>query len=314
MQQTRLLVVGSAAGGGFPQWNCNCANCQAARAGNPLYPARTQSSVAWSRDGQHWLLINASPDILIQLQRCQPLQPKTGKRDTGIAGVMLMDAQIDHVTGLVMLREHASALPIYATREVFADLSEGFPLIKLLSHYCGTEQHVIEPDSNNPSAYQPLTWSWLPHAHIEPIALHSKPPPYSSWRHNPRPGDNLGTMLVNELTGQRLFYAPGLGQIDETTWRCLQSANIVLVDGTFWTDDEMITQGLGKKTAHQMGHLPQSGPNAMMQTLQQLPASTRKILIHINNSNPILCEDSQERQILADAGIEVAYDGMEIWF
>ncbi|UOD50911.1 pyrroloquinoline quinone biosynthesis protein PqqB [Orrella daihaiensis] len=313
MQQTRLLVVGSAAGGGFPQWNCNCTNCQAVRQGDARYQPRTQSSIAWSRDGLQWLLLNASPDILTQLQRCAQLQPKTGKRDTGIAGVMLMDAQIDHVTGLVMLRENASALPVHATAEVFADLSDGLPLTKLLSHYCGIEQHLIEPDATG-LAYQSITWSWLPDAHARVIPLHSKPPPYSPWRNNPRPGDNVGVTLINEVTGKRLFYAPGLGQLDEDVFACLQNADVVLVDGTFWTDDEMIAQGLGKKTAQQMGHLPQSGAGGMIEILSSLPASTRKILIHINNSNPILCEDSSERQILTDAGIEVAYDGMEIWF
>ena len=318
MQQTRLLVVGSAAGGGFPQWNCNCENCHAVRSGDARYQARTQSSIAWSRDGDNWLLLNASPDILTQVQRLPPLQPKTGRygtgtRGTGIAGVLLMDAQIDHVSGLAMLREHTKALPIYATTEVLAELSDGFPLIKLLSHYCGVEEHVIKPDSSDPSSRH-VTFPWLPDAHVAPVPLQSKPPPYSAWRNNPRPGDNLGVMLVNELTDKRLFYAPGLGQVDEAVWQCLVDADIVLVDGTFWTDDEMIVQGLGKKTARQMGHLPQSGRGGMIETLQRLPSAARKVLIHINNSNPILCDDSPERRILTDAGIEVAHDGMEIRF
>lgn len=313
MQQTRLLVVGSAAGGGFPQWNCNCTNCVAVRAGDLRYQARTQSSVAWSRDGKQWLLINASPDILTQLQQRTGLQPKVGTRDTGIAAVMLMDAQIDHVTGLIMLREHASKLPAYATREVFDDLSDGFPLTRLLSHYCGIDQHVIERNDAC-EGYQQISWPWLPDAHAQALSLNSKPPPYSAWRNNPRPGDNIGVTLINELTGKRLFYAPGLGQINDQAWACLTQADIVLVDGTFWTEDEMITQGLGKKTAREMGHLPQSGAGGMLETLERLPSSTRKILIHINNSNPILRDDSPEREALTDAGIEVAHDGMEIWF
>ncbi|HEY7803688.1 MAG TPA: pyrroloquinoline quinone biosynthesis protein PqqB [Orrella sp.] len=326
MQQTRLLVVGSAAGGGFPQWNCNCQNCQAVRQNDPRYQVRTQSSVAWSRDGQQWLLLNASPDILVQIQRCQPLQPKSGSRDTGIAAVMLMDAQIDHVTGLLMLREHGQALPLYATREVFSDLSDGFALTKLLSHYCGIEQHIVEPTETtntadtsdtaleNPCSPCSITWPWLPDAHAQAVALQSKPPPYSAWRHQPRVGDNVGVMLVNERTGKRLFYAPGLGHLDATIWQCLQQADVVLVDGTFWTDDEMIVQGLGKKTAQQMGHLPQSGSAGMLEALNELPETTRKILIHINNSNPILNDQGPEREALTQSGIEVAYDGMEIWF
>lgn len=316
MTQTRLLIVGSAAGGGFPQWNCNCSNCAGVRRGDPALTQRTQSSVAWSRDGQHWLLINASPDILTQLQRCNALHPKQGLRDTGISAVMLMDAQIDHVTGLVMLRENANPLPLHATPEVLQDLSTGFPITSLLSHYCGLDLHPlnITTETETATCYEPLSWPWLESAHLEAHPLHSKPPPYSPWRNRPRPGDNLGVTLVNEQTGKRLFYAPGLGQIDDATWRCLQAADIVVVDGTFWRDDEMIEQGLGRKTARQMGHLPLSGPDGMLQVLQQLPASTRKVLVHINNSNPILRADSPERQTLTDAGIEVAFDGMEIEF
>lgn len=275
-----------------------------------------QSSVAWSRDGEHWLLINASPDILMQVQRCQALHPKQGKRDTGISAVMLMDAQIDHVTGLVMLRENAHPMPLHATSEVLEDLATGFPLTGLLSHYCGLDLHPIKIASkmDDSHQYEPLSWPWLPSAHIEVQPLHSKPPPYSPWRHKPRPGDNVGVTLVNEQTGKRLFYAPGLGQMDDATWDRLQAADIVLVDGTFWCDDEMIQQGLGQKTARQMGHLPLSGPDGMLQALQNLPQSTRKVLVHINNSNPILREDSAERRALTDAGIEVAFDTMEIEF
>ena len=316
MTQTRLLIVGSAAGGGFPQWNCNCDNCAAVRRGDLALTPRTQSSVAWSRDGEHWLLINASPDILTQLQRCPGLYPKQGKRDTGIAGVMLMDAQIDHVTGLAMLRESTAPLSLHATPEVLEDLSAGFPLTTLLSHYCGLDLHPIKAvdQLSETRQYEPLSWPWLDHAYMEVQPLKSKPPPYSPWRNQPRSGDNVGVTLVNEQTGKRLFYAPGLGQMDDATWRCMQAADIVLVDGTFWRDDEMIEQGLGKKTAQQMGHLPLTGANGMLQVLKKLPASTRKVLVHINNSNPILREDSPERQALTDAGIEVAFDTMEIEF
>lgn len=313
MGQTRLVVVGSAAGGGFPQWNCNCANCAAVRAGDDRFIARTQSSVAWSRDGRHWLLLNASPDILTQLRQCACLHPKSGVRDTGIAAVMLMDAQIDHVTGLVMLRENAHPLPIYASKEVLQDLSDGFPLTKLLSHYCTLQTHSIQIDPSTKSS-PALRWPWLEGGCIEVHPISSKPPPYSPWRNAPRVGDNLSVMLINEQTGKKLFYAPGLGNIDDHVLDCLQQADIVLVDGTFWTDDEMIAQGLGKKSAKQMGHLPLSGHGGLIDVLQKLPTSTRKILIHINNSNPILRSDSPEREILNQAGIEVAWDNMEIDF
>ncbi len=305
---TYLRVLGAAAGGGFPQWNCNCVNCQAVRRGDAAYRPLTQSSVAWSRNTQDWLLLNASPDILTQLRAQADLQPARSLRDSGIAAVMLMDAQIDHVTGLLMLRERGQPLPLYATPEVLGDIATGFPLLGILQHYCGVEQHTLVLGSGA------VRWPFLSRASLTPLALHSKPPPYSPHRAVPRPGDNMGVLLHNEETGKRLFYAPGLGQIDAPVWQAMQSADVVLVDGTFWTEDEMIVQGLGKKRAADMGHLPQSGPGGMLEHLASLPRSTRKVLIHINNSNPMLRADSPERAQLEAQGVELAYDGMEIAF
>jgi pyrroloquinoline quinone biosynthesis protein B len=306
--QTFLRVLGAAAGGGFPQWNCNCANCSAVRAGNSAYQPLTQSSVAWTRNGQDWLLLNASPDILAQLKAQQALQPARRLRDSGIAAVALMDAQIDHVTGLLMLRERGSPLPLYATPEVLGDIAQGFPLISILSHYCKLQTQPITLDGSA------LRWDFLPQAGLTPLALHSKPPPYSPYRQNPRPGDNIGVTLHNEATGKRLFYAPGLGEITHEVWQAMQAADVLLVDGTFWSENEMIDLGLGSKGASSMGHLPQSGPGGMLEHLAKLPAQTRKILIHINNSNPILRAGSPERLQLEAAGVELAYDGLEIAF
>lgn len=308
MNELRLRVLGSAAGGGFPQWNCTCRQCQAVRIGDSRYQARTQSSVALSRDAKTWALINASPDLLTQFKAHLPPNPSAHARKSGVGGVVLMDAQVDHVTGLVMLRENAQPIELHATPEVLSDLSGGFPILPLLSHYCGVQTHVI--DLANPS----IRWPWLPDARLALQPLPSKPPPYSRWRENPRPGDNLGLLMINELSGKSAFYAPGLGQMTEQTWQSLSSADIVLVDGTFWDDDEMIQQGLGQKTAQAMGHLALSGSTGLLKTLSELPAATRKILIHINNSNPILCADSPQRHQLDQLGVEVAYDGMEIFF
>lgn len=305
---TSLRVLGSSAGGGFPQWNCNCANCRDVRQGHPALKARTQSSVAWSRNGQDWLLFNASPDILTQLQRNTALQPARAVRDSGIAAVVLMDAQIDHVTGLLMLRERGTPLPLHATAEVFGDISSGFPLTSILGHYCGIAPHPLPVDG------KPSRWDFLADARMEPFSLASKPPPYSPWREAPRPGDNIGVCLVNERTGQRLFYAPGLAAITPELLFIMSQCQVVLVDGTFWTGDEMIAAGLSRKHALDMGHLPQSGPGGMIEQLGRLPAGVRKVLIHINNTNPILRDDGAERQQLSDAGIEVAFDGMEIQF
>ncbi len=303
-----LRVLGASAGGGFPQWNCNCANCAGVRAGVPGLTARTQSSVAWSRDGQDWLLFNASPDILTQLQRNPALQPARQLRDTGIAAVCLMDAQIDHVTGLLMLRERGQPLELWATPEVLGDIATGFPLVGMLGHYCGVNTHPLALDGSA------VRWAFLPDAHARPLALSSKPPPYSPYREAPRPGDNMGMTLVNEATGQSLFYAPGLGHIHGEVWAAMEAAAVVLVDGTFWTGDEMIRSGLSQKHALDMGHLPISGSGGLLEYLAQLPRSTRKVLIHINNTNPVLHEASPERRVLDAAGVELAFDGMDIRF
>jgi pyrroloquinoline quinone biosynthesis protein B len=144
------------------------------------------------------------------------------------------------------------------------------------------------------------------------LPLISNAPPYSPRRDHPQPGDNVGVTITDTASGKRLLYARGLGQRQPPVWAAMQAADCVLVDGTLWTDDEMITLGASKKTSRAMGHLPQSGPGGMLEWLNQLPASTRKVLIHINNTNPILDEDSRERQELTRRGVEVSYDGMEI--
>lgn len=302
---TTIRVLGSAAGGGFPQWNCNCANCDGVRRGTIAATARTQSSLAVSANGEDWLLINASPDVLAQIRATPALQPARAVRDTGIAAVLLMDAQIDHVTGLLMLREHRQPLPLYATRTVLRDLDQGFPLRGILSHYCGVETVELAPDG------APFTEPRLPGVDFHALALDSKPPPYSPNRASPQPGDNIGLRIVDRATGRRAFYAPGLGAISPAVRAELDAADVVLVDGTFWTDDEMPRLGLSSKRARDMGHLAQTGPDGMIAALDRCPAA-RKILIHINNTNPILVDDSPERRELAAHGIEVAFDGMEI--
>ncbi|MDP1683874.1 pyrroloquinoline quinone biosynthesis protein PqqB [Hydrogenophaga sp.] len=304
----RIRVLGSSAGGGFPQWNCNCANCDGLRNGRIQARARTQSSIAVTANGLDWLLVNASPDILTQIRDTPDLQPARAVRDSGIAAVLLMDAQIDHVTGLIMLRERGSKLPLLATPEVLSDISSGFPITGILSHYCGVATTELPSDGRS------ITVEGLPGIEVQTVAIASKPPPYSPFRGNPRAGDNLGLVIHNPATGARVFYAPGLGSVTPELLKLMASCSVLLVDGTFWTEDEMITQGLSKKKAAEMGHLPQSGPGGMIEQLDRLPASIRKILIHINNTNPMLIEDSAERAELTRHGIEVAHDGMDIVF
>ena len=192
-----LRVLGSSAGGGFPQWNCNCPNCAGLRAGSLRARARTQSSVAVTADGQDWLLVNASPDLLTQIQQTPTLQPARSLRDSGIAAVLLMDAQIDHVTGLLMLRERKTPLPLLATPEVLSDIGAGFPITQILSHYCGVAAQAIVCDGRSFAA------PGLPGIALQAVTLSSKPPPYSPFRGAPRPGDNIGLMVTNPATGAR---------------------------------------------------------------------------------------------------------------
>ncbi|MFI4931169.1 MAG: pyrroloquinoline quinone biosynthesis protein PqqB [Burkholderiales bacterium] len=301
----RVTILGSAAGGGFPQWNCNCANCTGVRRGTLRAKARTQSSIFVRPDaGADGVLFNASPDILEQIRSSAVLQPARMLRDTAIAGVVLMDGQIDHTTGLFMLRERATTLPLWCTDPVHADLTTGNPVLNVLGHYCGVARRRIALDGTafDVPGVADLAFRALP--------LSSKAAPYSSHREAPVPGDNIGITVTDTSSGKRLFYAPGLGEITPLVFDAMAGADAVLVDGTFWTDDEMITVGAGGKRAREIGHLPQSGPGGMVDWLSRLPAATRKMLIHVNNTNPILDEDSAERAELVRTGIEVCEDGV----
>ena len=266
---------------------------------------RTQSSIAVSRDNENWVLFNASPDIRTQLENFPAAQPKHGLRDSGIKAIVLIDSQIDHTTGLLTLRESTRPLEIYCSEMVKQDLSTGFPLFAMLEHYCGINHHPVPLDG---SGFEiPGIEDLRFHSH----ALKSKAPPYSPHRHDPHEGDNIGIVVEQVSTGRKLYYAPGLGEIEPRVQASIQTADCLLVDGTFWQHDEMARAGISQKLALDMGHLPQSGPGGMIEALSAA-SRARKILIHINNTNPILDEDSPERRILDEAGIEVAYDGLEI--
>ncbi len=301
----RITILGSAAGGGFPQWNCNCRNCAGVRGGTVRAKPRTQSSIFVRPDGGHdGVLFNASPDILEQIRSSPVLQPARAKRDTAIAGVVLMDGQVDHATGLFMLRERGVPLPLWCTDPVYEDLTTGNPVLRVLGHYCGVARQTITLDG------MPFAVPGADGLRFRPLPLSSKAAPYSPHRENPVPGDNIGITVEDTATGRRLFYAPGLGEISPAVFDAMAAADAVLVDGTFWTDDEMITLGFSRKRAREIGHLPQSGPGGMIEWMDKLPARTRKLLIHVNNTNPILDEDSAERAELARHGIEVAEDGV----
>lgn len=300
-----IRLLGTGAGGGFPQWNCNCHNCKRLRAGEIKSSARTQSSITISGNGEDWVLFNASPDIRAQFESFPPLQPARKTRDTGVCAIILCDAQIDHTTGLIILREHDKPWDVYCTDAVYEDMTTGYPIFNILGHFRGVNWHEVKTDQ---SAFT------IPKADnliFTAVPLKSEAPPYSPHRHNTVPGDNVGFKVEDTTTGKNLFYAPGLGIIEDHVYDYMSDADVVLVDGTMWTNDEMSKHGISDKLASEMGHLDQSSKGGIMETLNSL-TKPRKILIHINNTNPILDEDSDERKILNDAGIEVSYDGMDI--
>jgi pyrroloquinoline quinone biosynthesis protein B len=206
-----------------------------------------------------------------------------------------------------MLRESTRPWPIWCTDNAYADLTGGNPILNVLGHFCGVERQRIDVLSDAPfqiAGVHGVEWRALP--------VPGKPAPYSPNRESPLPGDNIALLITNKFSGRSAVYAPGLGGMDERVWREMQSAACVLVDGTFWTDDEMIRLGAAKKRAREIGHLPQSGAGGMLEWLEKLPRGTRKVLIHINNTNPILDEDSEQAAEVARRGVEVAWDGMEI--
>ena len=303
----RITILGAAAGGGFPQWNCTCRNCAGLRAGTLRAKARTQSSIfIRPDDSADGVLFNASPDILEQIRSSPVLQPARARRDTAIAGIVLMDGQIDHSTGLFMLRERGTPLPIWCTDPVEEDLRQGNPILRVLGHFCGVKRERIA--LNGASFEIP----GVPGLTLRALPLTSKAAPYSPHRESPVPGDNIGMLVTDHTKGTTLFYAPGLGEITAPVFDAMMGADCVMVDGTFWTDDEMITLGFSQKTARSIGHLPQSGPGGMIEWMAKLPARTRRTLIHINNTNPILDDDSAERATLTRERIEVCEDRMEI--
>ena len=300
-----IHVLGAAAGGGFPQWNCNCRMCHGVRSGTINARPRTQSSIAVSGDGVSWALFNTSPDLLAQLAAFPALQPGRNLRDTAIRSILYMDSQIDHTTGLLMLREGCPH-DVYCSDMVYEDLTTGFPLFKMLEHWNGGINRFSIPLDGSAFAM-----AGIKGLNFTAIPVKGKAPPYSPHRHDPHIGDNIGVQVTDTASGKTLFYAPGLGDLTDQTRELMSDSDCLLVDGTFWREDEMESVGLGDRKAADMGHLPQSGENGMIEVLRPMDRP-RKILIHINNTNPILDEDSGERKMLENEGIEVAHDGMDI--
>lgn len=299
-----IKVLGSAAGGGFPQWNCNCRNCKGVREGSIRARRRTQSSIAISDDGKHWILCNASPDIASQLAANPELHDADVLRGTAISAIILTDSQIDHTAGLLSLREgcpHA----VCCTSEVRQDLTDSFPIFPMLSHWQGgLIHHLVEPGTA-------FGIHACPDLSITPLATLSNAPPYSRNRHHPLPGHNIALFIQDQRRGTTLLYAPGVGELSPDLLPYLEQADCLLIDGTLWEDQELALNGIHGHTSKEMGHLPLADAQGLIPLLSSLPAK-RTILIHINNTNPILDEDSEERRLLTAHGIEVSHDGMSV--
>ena len=236
----KIQVLGSAAGGGFPQWNCNCSNCHGVRDGSINAKARTQSSIAVSTDDKRWVVFNTSPDIRAQLESFPAIQPKSGKRDTGIAAIILADSQIDHTTGLLMLRE-GCPLPVYASEMVQEDLTTGFPIFSILKSWNGgLDIHTLGTDET------PFTIPNIEGVEFTAVPIDGKAPPYSPHRNDPHVGDNLGFYIRDMATNQSVFYSPGLAAVTGHVRAYMEKSTCVMVDGTFWSEDEMSVMGVGK--------------------------------------------------------------------
>lgn len=302
-----ILILGSGAGGGVPQWNCHCDNCAGCRNNTLPVRERTQSSIAVSSNRKDWVLINASPDIRQQINQSPLLWPADGQqRGTAIKSIILTDSQIDHTTGLLTLRE-GLPLPVYCTDVVYEDLSTAFPVFPMLKHWHGgLQRHAI--GTTHKPGFQVDGVTGLT---FHPVVLESNAPPYSKYRDNIVDGNNIGLQIVDDTTGKSVFYAPGCVQASELVKNMLKQSSCALFDGTLWLDDEMIQKGFSNRLGSQMGHMPVNGPDGTVALLQEYDIE-RKILIHINNTNPVLDESSTANAYLRDNGIELAYDGMQI--
>ena len=299
----RVKVLGAAAGGGFPQWNCRCSNCRRLRQGSFQGSSRTQAQLAFSDGDGSWNLVNASPDLRAQIEATPDLQPQQGQRHSPIRSVILTCAELDQVLGLLLLRE-SQALQVYSTSAVRRILLEDNSMFGMLQRYPGqVSWSDISP--GEPIAMHPDT-------RCTPIAVPGGYPFYvkgSRLAQSP-PGEAVLALLLESSGGRKLAYFPGAPHIEDAWLPLMEQSDVVLFDGTFWTDDELIeVQGSGR-TARQMGHLPVSGAGGTLERLSCL-RHPRKLFIHVNNTNPMLDEQSAAYRQVKDAGWDVARDGME---
>jgi pyrroloquinoline quinone biosynthesis protein B len=295
----RILVLGSAAGGGVPQWNCVCPVCRLAWSGDKRVRPRSQSSLAVSADGEQWVLLNASPDLRQQIISSPRLHPRGAKRHSPIAAVFVTNADVDHLAGLLTLREQ-QGFALFGSRATLAQTGAG---IFAVLNRDFVDRRAIALDTPADSGLG----IWL-----TPFAVPGKVPLYLEGLNVAVGGENEATVGVELSDGAKsFFYVPSCAEINEGLIKRLSGAALVFFDGTTFTDDEMVNLGLSKKTAWRMGHVAMSGEKGSLERLASC-AIARKIYVHINNTNPVLIEDSPQRAAVERAGWDVAYDGMEI--
>ena len=306
-----IKVIGSAAGGGFPQWNCNGRHSAAVRHGTPGYKPRLQSSLAVSDNERDWVLLNASPDIRQQINETPQLQPDSAGplRNSPIKAVVVTNADVDHITGLISLRE-GQPFSIYGSDRVLATLN------------ANSIFNVAAPDKVPRIGFkldEPTKISGGGVAtglSIEAFAVPGKIALFlekgdDKNNFGSRDGDTIGLKVTSTTTGKSFFYIPGCAELDAPLAARLRGAGLVFFDGTLFTDDEMIVQGLSHKTGQRMGHISVSGPDGSIAAFEPLGVK-RRIYVHINNSNPILDETSEARKVVEASGWEVGFDGMEV--
>ncbi len=305
-------MLGAGAGGGVPQWNCNCAVCVAARSNAPDVRPRTQSSIAVSADGRHWCLVNCSPDIRQQILSTPCLHPRdpqsAGLRDSPIHSVVLTNGDIDHIAGLLVLREK-QPFRLLATSEIHHVLRDN-PIFDALDPSCVTRED-LPVDAEIEVAPKLMVEAFLVPGKV-PLFLEGAT---QDGADQPEIGVEteytIGLRIRRSGSEERVFYIPGCAALPDDLKARLKGADLLLFDGTVWENDEMIAKGVGAKTGQRMGHMAMSGTDGSIATLAALGVQ-RKVFVHINNTNPVLFEDSRERRRVEEQGWEVAFDGMEI--
>jgi pyrroloquinoline quinone biosynthesis protein B len=296
-----VVLLGTAAGGGFPQWNCWCPICRTGRSSPHRAVRRRQSSAAVSVDGERWFLLNASPDVREQLE-CLPSPIPGGVRHMPVEGIVVTDAELDHTLGIVLLRE-ARHLQLFATRAVRLILEDDSRILPVTEAFARVEVTELQMEEPNELQYRDGEASGIT---IEPFQVAAGPPRFARATNG---GHTIGLILRDAMSGGCCAYVPGCGELDEALLERLGETDLLLFDGTFWTDDELISSGISDRSARQMDHQPISGPAGTLARLAGL-RRPQKIYTHINNTNPILLEGSPERALVEQAGLTVGADGM----